>query len=210
MTKKHTDPATGARRPAAKTTDGRELRSHKTRQKIQSAALLLFAKHGFGNVTVDSIAAAAKVAKATFYLHFSRKEDLLLAYAERSLRRAAAMLPEVIMRPTVAAAVSEMVAAVLKGRAWTPDLVRVILIELETSYDRLHTRDLRQLLLPLIEIGVARGELRTDIPQSTLAGFVADAIYNALRNWGMESTGEDLDLQLDHAVILALDAIRQR
>lgn len=198
------------RSPSTKTTDGRELRSHKTKKKIQSTAERLFAQNGFNKVTVDNIVASAKISKGTFYLHFSRKEDLLLEYAERRLRQAAGILPEVLLKPTIDEAIGEMVAVVLKGRNWTPDLVRVVLIELETSYHRLHTNDLRQLLLPLVELGIGRGELRTDMPASTLASFVADAIYAALRNWGIECTGEVLDVELDYALKLALDGIRRR
>lgn len=201
---------TAPRGQSAKTIDGRELRSQKTKKRIQSIAEGLFAKNGFGNVTVDNIVAAAKISKGTFYLHFSRKEDLLLEYAERRLRQAAGILPEMLMRPSIDEAIAEMVAVVLKSRDWTPELVRIILIELETSYHRLHTHDLRQLLLPLVELGVGRGELRTDMPSSTLASFVADAIYAALRNWGMECTGEVLDIELDYAVALALDGIRKQ
>ena len=190
-----------------KVPDGRELRSKRTKARIQAAAEALFAKNDFTSVTVDSIVAAAGVSKGTFYLHFDHKEDLLLAYAERRLRHAASILPDVLMQPSIREAIAEMVEVVLKGRPWTPELVRIILIELETSYHRLHSHDLRQLLLPLIELGVGRGELRTDIPPSTLASFVADAIYNALRNWGMEGTDEKLDTELDHAVTLSLDAI---
>ena len=181
-----------------------------TKAKIQLAAGKLFEKNDFSAVTVDSIVAAAGVSKATFYVHFSRKEDLILEYAERRLRHAASLLPELLMQPSVQEAISEMVTIVLKERDWRPELVRVILLELETSYHRLHTHDLRQLLLPLIEVGVVRGEIRTDFPPSTLASFVADAIYNALRNWGMECTGDALDPELDNAVTLAFDAIKKR
>ncbi|MCP4674115.1 MAG: TetR/AcrR family transcriptional regulator [Deltaproteobacteria bacterium] len=207
MTSKAQTALKSNRRQPPKVSDGREQRSKKTKAKIQASAEALFANNDFASVTVESIVASAGVSKGTFYLHFDHKEDLLLAYAERRLRHAASILPDVLMRPTIREAVAEMVDVVLKGRPWTPELVRVILIELETSYHRLHSHDLRQLLLPLIELGVGRGELRSDIPPSTLASFVADAIYNALRNWGMEGTDEKLDTELDHAVTLSLDAI---
>ncbi len=190
--------------------DKRELRSKMTKAKIQLAAGNLFASNDFNSITVDNIVAAAGVSKATFYVHFSRKEDLILEYAERRLRHAAGLLPGLLMRPSALEAISEMVSIVLKERDWQPELVRIILLELETSYHRLHTHDLRQLLLPIIEVGAGRGEIRTDLPPSTLASFVADAIYNALRNWGMECTGEALDPELDNAVTLAFDAIRKR
>jgi AcrR family transcriptional regulator len=201
---------TAASRPRTAAADGRERRSRETRARIRTAAGELFVRQGIDSTTVEDVAAAAGIAKATFYLHFSRKEDLVLEYAELRLRHAAEQLPGLLLRDSALDAIDEMVRVVLKGRDWHPDLVRAILLELEASTHRLHTHDLRQLLLPLIELGVARGELRGDIPAATQATFVADAIYNAMRNWGMEEAGDDLDRELDYAVTLAFDAIRGR
>ena len=108
MRKKNALISTNATRGLSrKTVDGREMRSQKTKQKIQATAEILFAQNGFNNVTVDNIVAAAKISKGTFYLHFSRKEDLLLEYAERRLRHAASILPEVLLKPTIDEAIGE-------------------------------------------------------------------------------------------------------
>ena len=84
-------PSSSRSRGAA--TDGRERRSRKTRSRIRRAAGELFVERGIDATTVEDIAAAAGIAKATFYLHFSRKEDLILEYAELRLRHAAEQLP---------------------------------------------------------------------------------------------------------------------
>src|ERR1700675_187520 len=75
-------------------------RSERTRAAIREAANGLFMKHGVDNTTVDAICAAAGVSKGTFYLYFHRKEDLLLEYGLRRLRRVREMLPELITRGT--------------------------------------------------------------------------------------------------------------
>jgi AcrR family transcriptional regulator len=56
--------------------DGRSRRRIATRQAISNAATLLFFKRGFDQVTVDEIAAAAKVGRMTVFNHFPRKEDM--------------------------------------------------------------------------------------------------------------------------------------
>jgi AcrR family transcriptional regulator len=57
-------------------------RSRDTRQAIIKAALELWGERGYDtgidDTTAEEIAARAGVAKATFYLHFARKDDLLL------------------------------------------------------------------------------------------------------------------------------------
>ncbi|NJF25802.1 TetR/AcrR family transcriptional regulator [Thermococcus sp. Bubb.Bath] len=49
----------------------------KTREKIVSTAMELFAEKGFDRTTVDEIVARAGVAKGTFYLYFRSKDDLI-------------------------------------------------------------------------------------------------------------------------------------
>jgi AcrR family transcriptional regulator len=56
-------------------------RSRETRQSIIKAALELWAERGYetgiDETTAEEIVARAGVAKATFYLHFARKDDIL-------------------------------------------------------------------------------------------------------------------------------------
>jgi AcrR family transcriptional regulator len=52
------------------------------RDELMSAAQQLFLRQGVGSTTIDQIAAGAEVAKGTFYLYFSSKEDLLAALGE--------------------------------------------------------------------------------------------------------------------------------
>ncbi|MCK9875334.1 MULTISPECIES: TetR/AcrR family transcriptional regulator [Frankia] len=57
-------------------------RSRDTRRAILRAALELWAQRGYENgferTTAEEIATRAGISKATFYLHFARKEDILL------------------------------------------------------------------------------------------------------------------------------------
>lgn len=57
------------------------LRARKRRQterRIQTAALALFDRHGFDDVTVEDVAAASDVSVATVYRYFATKENLVL------------------------------------------------------------------------------------------------------------------------------------
>lgn len=50
----------------------------KTRARIAATATSLFLERGFDEVTIAEVAAAAGVSKVTVFVHFERKEDLLL------------------------------------------------------------------------------------------------------------------------------------
>lgn len=56
----------------------RESKKRETRQRISDVATALFYERGFDAVTVDEIAAAAKVSKMTVFNYFARKEELML------------------------------------------------------------------------------------------------------------------------------------
>jgi AcrR family transcriptional regulator len=53
------------------------------RDELMNAAQCLFLEQGVGPTTIEQITSAADVAKGTFYLHFSSKEDVRIALGER-------------------------------------------------------------------------------------------------------------------------------
>jgi AcrR family transcriptional regulator len=61
----------------------RERKQHATREGLLAAALSLFAERGYEHTTVDDIADRADVSRATVFNYFPRKEEFLLAWAER-------------------------------------------------------------------------------------------------------------------------------
>ena len=56
----------------------RERKKAQTRSALWNAAIELFVQHGFDNVSVAQIAAAADVSKMTFFNYFPSKEDLVV------------------------------------------------------------------------------------------------------------------------------------
>jgi AcrR family transcriptional regulator len=65
------------------------------------AALELFLQHGVAATTIEQITVGAGVAKGTFYLHFSSKEEVLDALRERFIQNVLAGInAEVSRRPS--------------------------------------------------------------------------------------------------------------
>src|SRR3954447_1647377 len=56
----------------------RARKRRRTRDAVSSAAISLFLEHGFDQVSVADIAAAAEVSKPTLFRYFRSKEDLAL------------------------------------------------------------------------------------------------------------------------------------
>src|SRR5580692_10942974 len=55
----------------------RAKRSEMMVSELEEVALRLFDQHGFANVTVEEIAAAAHISVRTFYRYFAAKDDVL-------------------------------------------------------------------------------------------------------------------------------------
>lgn len=53
------------------------------RERILKAALALFLRRGFDATTMDDVAAKARIAKGTLYLHFKDKADLYVSLIEQ-------------------------------------------------------------------------------------------------------------------------------
>jgi AcrR family transcriptional regulator len=53
------------------------------RDRLVTAAVELFYRHGFGAVGIDQVVAKAGVTKTTFYKHFEGKDDLMVAAVQR-------------------------------------------------------------------------------------------------------------------------------
>jgi AcrR family transcriptional regulator len=83
------------------------------RQRLQDAALELFAERGFAATTVDAIAGRAGVSQRTFFRHFRDKEEVLFDPDDRLLT---AMLDALRAVPA-SASPRELVAAALRGLA---------------------------------------------------------------------------------------------
>jgi AcrR family transcriptional regulator len=64
-----------------------ERRRRLMREELGRIAVRLFAEHGFDNVTVDEIAAAAGTSPRTFFRYFATKDEIVLDYERRLQER---------------------------------------------------------------------------------------------------------------------------
>ena len=71
---------------------GREARRQQTRQRVSAAALAEFKRTGLADADVGDIAAAAGVARGTFYFHFPTKEHVLAELERHEEARLVAQL----------------------------------------------------------------------------------------------------------------------
>jgi AcrR family transcriptional regulator len=80
----------------------RERKKRATRTAIHDAAMRLFAERGFAGTTMDQIAEAADVSRATVFTYFATKEDVVLGDGSAAVEALAAALRENPAGSTVA------------------------------------------------------------------------------------------------------------
>jgi AcrR family transcriptional regulator len=153
--------------------------------ELEDIALRLFEQRGFGDVTVDEIAAAAQISVRTFYRYFPSKELLLQVRVERrsaALRAALAARPaDEPVLPSLRIAIPEAMAAEDPElvRRWItviangPDLVRGVLGGVQMKIQGVIADFVATRMSPPQDA----------FASAILAGAVGGAVQAALRHW---------------------------
>jgi AcrR family transcriptional regulator len=100
----------------------RERKKRRTREEISGVATRLFFEHGFEQVTLAQIAAAAEVSVKTIFNHFGSKEDL---YFDRAGELQAALVETIVDRPAGTTVLGALRALLrdnrvpLRGEGWS-------------------------------------------------------------------------------------------
>src|SRR5258708_5401011 len=182
-----------SRSAAPKSASNRAERTAERRAAIVEAALEEFIASGFTATRLDDVAKRAGVAKGTIYLHFKDKETLF----EDLIRTA---IVPVIGRLTAPPSPSGSIRDALEGFAKTfiqevantrrGDIVRLIVAEgprfpaiADFYYREVVSRGLAA-MRALIEIGIARGEIKSgrlaSFPQIIIAPAMVAVIWKSL------------------------------
>ncbi|MGP4000283.1 TetR family transcriptional regulator [Streptomyces sp. 8N706] len=186
----------------------------KMRRELATAAMELFATKGYEATTVDEIAAAAGVARRTFFRHFRSKEEAIFPDHDDTLVRAEAVLDAAPAHEHPLDTVCRGIKEVMRMYAASPTvsveryrLTRKVptLREREIAsvarYERLFTR---YLLGHFDERAHHDGD---DDP--LLAEVAASAVVTAhnhvLRRWLRSGGQGDVEAQLDHAFAIVRD-----
>ncbi len=157
--------------------------SEAKRTAIVDAAARLFAERPFHEVTLDDVAAAAKVGKGTLYTYFDGKETLFSRVIDEALARFVEEVRRVLGRENLSA--RERLSIIIRelvrfGRRF-PDRFR-LLREGSNSIAGASSRtrdELVALIQSVLENGVRAGEIH-DLHPDLTAVYVVSCIRGAL------------------------------
>lgn len=169
----------------------RQRRSAEIRERLFRAALDLFARKGFTETTVEDITEAADVGKGTFFNYFPSKDHILIAFGEMQLRKLEAAIEEArrtnlpmpdFLRSLGARMTHEptrnpgILRTILQAYLSTTP-VRQAMVDLQKRAHGLHTQ--------IIQLGQARGEIRSDLPAAEMAHVFRQTIFGTLLIWSL-------------------------
>jgi AcrR family transcriptional regulator len=143
------------------------------RDQILEAALHLFSRQGFAESSVDEIAAEAGLGKATLYLYFPSKEDLLRKLVDhfRLVPDIGAMVESIRNMPP-ATGIPRLVAAIWRQLKERKEIAHVLVREVFSNPERarLYTEQVRlpgrYLLARYLESWMKRGKLKRLNPEA--------------------------------------------
>ncbi len=181
----------------------------KMRRELAAAAMELFATKGYEATTVDEIAAAAGVARRTFFRHFRSKEEAIFPDHDDTLVRAEAVLNAAPAHEHPLDTVCRGIKEVMRMYAAQPEIsvaryrltrevptLREAEIASVARYERLFTR---YLLGHFDERAHADDANDDPLLAEVAASAVVTAHNHVLRRWLRADGRGDVEAQLDHA-----------
>ena len=183
--------ATETNPAATKPLSPREISRRNSLSKLIATARHLFVEIGYDAATVRKIAEVSGLGMGTVFHYISEKRDLIYLIfneqaEERSAKSFAAIQPWQDFRAKILTAVESHYQLL----SLEPELGRILLAEIEHATPGKHylrhleIREMQQKGMEgLIAQAQASGELRDDIPTSTIARTIAFVYTAAARSW---------------------------
>jgi AcrR family transcriptional regulator len=186
----------------------RERKKQQTKERLITAALLLFRDRGYEGATVEAIAEQAEVSVTTFFRYFDSKEDVFLEGHRAIIDRVEAAIRERPPGVSVIAALRQTIVEILQAQ---PELEirdepqHKDLDAVPELRDRIrdHEEQIRGAIADAYaeQLGVPAGDMRPRL----LAGAILSAVDSARSAWLEDRT----DVSLGVYLVKALDVVEQ-
>jgi AcrR family transcriptional regulator len=155
----------------------RQRKAEQTRHRIINAALQLFYKSGYEQVTMDAIAEEAEIGRATLFNYFPSKAALLIPISQQIIF--AELYPPLetylSQRPSTLDALRYYFTLLAERINELPDVARAILsvLELTKADSAKQVPEFLDALRLILVYGQGRQEVRKDLPLDVLVQYLA-------------------------------------
>jgi AcrR family transcriptional regulator len=197
-----------------------ERKKEETRKRIIAVAMDLFNKQGFEQTTVEQIAEEADVNKGTIYNHFPAKEAIISAYLQKIIKeQGPEALNQALQLPDTR---SRLVSVLYKALDWFHVKYNRDIFERYYAYrtqkvfqvfrdgDLSESSGFRDVLEPIIKMGMAAGEIRRDINSMILAAHLETMYSNWSVLWVANPQLFPIEEGINMIMNLFLDGVKNR
>ncbi len=182
---------------------------------ILTAAMEVFARQGYQEATISSIAEKAGVADATIYEHFKNKEDLLFSIPEEKMK-------EVIYQANLHLQGIKGALNKIRKLVWfylwffenNANWASVVMLNLKTNKRFLSTpayqlvRDFTRIMVDVVEEGKSEGSIRKDVNPYIFRSMLIGMMEHLTIRWLILNKPEKLETFADEAADLLVQAVK--
>lgn len=196
----------------------RRQKADETRIKIYQCAERLFTEHDPDRVSVDSIVRAAGVSKGSFYVHFASKDALFMQLVndkvtmlDAKYQSFADSLPEDMPIKDVLLSLMDSISDVLMADIGVDKMKVVYRAQLADDAGvqsvASYSREIYGMFRRVLERGIARGELRTDMSADVLTRHLIMAVRGITYEWCIRQPDFDYKAQARAHLKLLLEGL---
>ncbi len=168
-------------------------RRARTRERIFTEAMRLFAERGFDAVTVADITEAADIGKGTFFTHFPSKRDVFRYLGEQVVR---VVLDADVGDGTAEERLRRMLAAAADWLEAHPEparqMVKARSFNLSLDLGSENQKRFNAAVADILAAGRSSGELRDNVPLEAAALAVQCGYYACVMTWAAHPDGKSL------------------
>lgn len=187
--------------------NSRSIQALKTKKKIYETSIKLFKNKGLENVTIQEIAAAANVSVGSFYNYYKSKNDIL---NEQFLKA------DVLFHEFVKCGIKGITAKerIINYMLFYIDFVNTYPLEfIKVLYSNNNTlfikegRAMQTLLDPIIEEGISKGEIKTNMSVTEINEYLYQAMRGLIFHWCLHDGNFDIHKRAEKYLDLLVESL---
>lgn len=183
-----------------------ERRKQRTQKKLEEAAIQLILEKGFEAVAIQDITDRADLGRATFYLHYKDKDDLVWDFINKELENFFDKV-QTLGEENHGAKSSTYYSLLLDFQLLDQnrDLYKIVLGDVGPKRVR---KRVKEMTISDIEKSIREGRFyqTLDLPPTIIAQFVAGALHQ-LFQWWLETPNDYTPEQMVDMIFLMLDSL---
>jgi len=184
-------------------------------QQIIDAAIRVFARTGYFNSRVSDIAREAGIASGTIYLYFKTKDEILVTlFREKMAAWVEHVRGQIAGEPDPVAKLRRLVALHFSVLEANPDLAEVVQVELRQGQKFFRGASAHEvssyfaLIGGVLEEGIARGQIRADVPVKLATKMLFGAMDQVATSWVLGKRAYRLSDAAEPVAAIFLQGVR--